>query len=119
MKYYVVADIHGFYDEFIAALVEKGFFTDSEPHKLIVCGDLFDRGMQAYELQKFILDLLAKNEVILIRGNHEDLALELLNEWANYSYLKLHHYSNGTIDTVCQLLVKTLDDLNQDRKSVV
>lgn len=117
MKYYVVADIHGFYDEFIAALVEKGFFTDSEPHKLIVCGDLFDRGMQAYELQKFILDLLAKNEVILIRGNHEDLALELLNEWANYSYLKLHHYSNGTIDTVCQLLVKTLDDLNHDADS--
>ena len=61
MKYYVVADIHGFFDELITALDEKGFFSDTEPHKLIVCGDLFDRGTQALKLQEFILDLLAKD----------------------------------------------------------
>lgn len=44
MKYYVVADVHGFFDELKFALTEKGFFTDTERHKLIVCGDLFDRG---------------------------------------------------------------------------
>ena len=38
MKYYVVADVHGFFDELKLALTEKGFFTDTEPHKLIVCG---------------------------------------------------------------------------------
>ena len=81
MKYYVVADVHGFFDELKLALTEKGFFTDTEPHKLIVCGDLFDRGKQATELQEFILDLLAKDEVILIRGNHEDLMLESSKEW--------------------------------------
>ena len=61
------------------ALTEKGFFTDTEQHKLIVCGDLFDRGKQAAELQEFIIDLLAKDEVILIRGNHEDLMLSLIH----------------------------------------
>ena len=34
MKYYVVADVHGFFDELKFALTEKGFFTDTEQHKL-------------------------------------------------------------------------------------
>ncbi|MBQ8726493.1 MAG: metallophosphoesterase [Clostridia bacterium] len=44
MKYYVVSDVHGFYDELIFALTEKGFFDEKSPHKLIICGDLLDRG---------------------------------------------------------------------------
>ena len=68
MKYYVVADVHGFYTELITALTEKGFFEDKEPHKLIVCGDLFDRGNEAVKLQEFIVDLIDKDEVVLIRA---------------------------------------------------
>lgn len=71
MKYYVVADVHGFFTELKAALSEKGFFEDKEPHKLIICGDLLDRGNEALEVQSFVLDLLQKDEIILIRGNHE------------------------------------------------
>ena len=73
MKYYVVADVHGFCSILKDALNEKGFFNDEEPHKLIVCGDLFDRGGEAIEIQNFILELLEKDEVILIKGNHEEL----------------------------------------------
>ena len=62
MKYYVTADIHGFFDEFKIALEETGFFTDTEPHKLIICGDLFDRGKQALELENFIIDLIEKDK---------------------------------------------------------
>ena len=118
MRYYVVADIHGFFDAFRAALDEKGFFADICPHKLIVCGDLFDRGEQALELQNFMLDLLSRDELILIRGNHEDLALDLLNGWAKRSYLQIHHHTNGTIDTVLQLTGSTPDDLNHLPDSV-
>ncbi len=39
---------------------ENGFFTDTEAHKLIVCGVLFDRGREAAQLQEFILDLMEK-----------------------------------------------------------
>lgn len=77
MRYYVVSDIHGFYDEFIEAISEKGYFNDKKEHKLIICGDLFDRGKQALELQNFIEELLYKDEVILIKGNHEALLLDL------------------------------------------
>lgn len=81
----------------------KGFFTDTEPHKLIICGDLYDRGTEALQLQEFLLELLAKDELILIRGNHEDLALNLLHTWSQGSYQQRHHNMNGTVDTVCQL----------------
>lgn len=103
MKYYVVADVHGFFDQMKIALKAKGYFTDPVPHRLIICSDLFDRGKQARELEGFILDLLSRDEVILIRGNHEDLALDLLNGWMRGSYQQYHHRSNGTIDTVLQL----------------
>lgn len=103
MRYYVTADVHGYYSEFITALTAQGFFKDQSPHKLIICGDIYDRGTEALRLQEFILDLLAKDQVILIRGNHEDLALNLLHNWHRRSYLQSHHHTNGTIDTLCQL----------------
>lgn len=103
MKYYVVADVHGFYSSLIDSLKEKGYFVDKEPHKLIVCGDLFDRGEEAIKLQQFIVDLINKDEIILIRGNHEDLLLAMMNEWNKKSYLQNHHKSNGTLSTVFQI----------------
>jgi len=114
MRYYVVADVHGFYTEMISALKEKGYFEDKSPHKLIICGDLFDRGREAKEMQRFILELLEKDEVILIKGNHEDLALDLLADpkkylWDLYTALTSHHYSNKTMDTFFQLTDYELD----------
>ena len=58
MRYYVTADIHGFYMEFQAALRESGYYEDPEPHKLIILGDLFDRGTEAKRLQDFILNII-------------------------------------------------------------
>lgn len=87
MRYYVTADVHGYFSELKDALTQQGFFADQEPHKLIVCGDLYDRGTEASQLQAFILELLAQDQVILIHGNHEDLTLNLLNNWYRRSYL--------------------------------
>jgi len=109
LKYYVVSDVHGFYTELIEALKEKGFFEDKEPHKLIVCGDIMDRGTEAVKMQEFMIDLLHKDELVFIRGNHEDLILELADalktsngsDW--FFYNNYHHWSNGTVDTVMQL----------------
>lgn len=111
MKYYVVTDVHGFYTELNAVLYEKGFFEDKEPHKLIICGDLFDRGSEALEMQTFVLDLLQKGEVILIRGNHEDLFVDLVEnaeKWMNYAVMSTHHWSNGTVQSVLKLIGRDL-----------
>lgn len=101
MRYYVASDIHGFYTEFHRALTQAGYFNDTEPHKLILLGDLFDRGREAKKIEVFVLDLLDKDEVILIRGNHEDLFEELVTDDHGTPYK--HHMSNGTFDTAMQL----------------
>ena len=111
MKFYVVADVHGFYDYMIEALTEKGYFTDAAPHKLIICGDLFDRGKQNKEVQEFVLGLLKKDEVILIKGNHEDLLVDFVEKlpiYAGMGFQYTHHFSNGTVHTVRDLTGSTL-----------
>lgn len=116
MKYYVVADIHGFYDELIEALEKNGFFDDKEPHKLIICGDLLDRGNQIDEIVKFVLDLMKKDQVILIKGNHEELLLDLVDNI--YKYLPdpeyTHHGQNGTFKTALSLAKMTKSRLQID-----
>ena len=68
MKYFVSADIHSFYDEWIDALNGKQFNINNPEHMIIVCGDLFDRGTQSKELQSFIMQLLKKKKIILKLG---------------------------------------------------
>ena len=101
MRYYVTADIHGFYTPFRRALEEAGYYEDEGERKLIICGDLFDRGPETLKLQEFVLDLLRKNEVILIRGNHEDLFCELATTDRGLPYR--HHVHNGTYQTALDL----------------
>lgn len=101
MKYYVTADIHGFYTLFRNALAEAGYFDDPEEHKLIILGDLFDRGGEAPALQDFILTLMKEDGVILIRGNHEDLFETFVTADEGRAYS--HHVRNGTFDTALQL----------------
>lgn len=107
MRYFVVSDTHGFYDETIGALTSMGFFTYPHKKKLVICGDLMDRGTQSVELQKFVLDLYHKDELIFVRGNHEDLMMDMLINYAKHEKALLfgesHHNSNGTFDTALQL----------------
>ena len=112
MKYFVSADIHSFYDEWLDALNEKQFNINDPEHMIIVCGDLFDRGTQSKELQSFIMQLLKKKKIILIRGNHEDLALELIDNYVNYMFdiKSSHHWHNGTFQTLLELTDMNFND---------
>ncbi len=101
MKYYVTADIHGFFTPFHSALEKAGYFADNGKKKLVICGDLFDRGTETEKMQEFILDLLRSDQVILIRGNHEDLFCELVMEDKGLPYN--HHIHNGTYQTALDL----------------
>ena len=101
MRYYVVSDVHGFYTPLMKALTEAGYFADSTPHRLVVCGDLLDRGKEAVKMQDFVLGLMECNETILIRGNHEDLFEELVTIDKGLPFS--HHLQNGTYGTALQL----------------
>ena len=97
MRYFVSGDIHGFYDEWQSALKEKGFDISNPEHKIILCGDLFDRGSQPKEIIEFVLK--HKDKVILVRGNHEDL-MEQMIERNSSDYGDL---CNGTAQTIVDL----------------
>lgn len=60
MRYYVISDVHGYYTQMKSALEKAGFFSDTTPHKLIMLGDLFDRGHEAKQLQQFYWSRMSK-----------------------------------------------------------
>lgn len=97
MKYFIVADVHGFYDEMINALNGAGYEKDNPNHCFVSCGDLIDRGPDAAKCLKFV-NSINKKRKILIKGNHEDLLQELLDG----RELGGHDWSNGTINTLDQ-----------------
>lgn len=101
MRYYVVSDVHGFYTKLVDKLEMLGFFS-IPTSKLILCGDAFDRGHEARKLQDFLLNLREKDRLIYIRGNHEDLAMNMLKQMKK-GYVGNHHISNRTFHTAYQL----------------
>ncbi len=110
MKYFVVSDIHSYYMEFKKAIDEAGFDENNPDHMLVICGDIMDRGDESIMLQSYILCLLYEKKVILIRGNHEDLMLQLVNDvgeyWYDISLGRSHHVHNGTVKTAIDLTGK-------------
>ena len=101
MKYYVTSDVHGYDSILRQALADAGFFEEKEPHRLVILGDLFDRGEEARSLQDFVLRLMEEDRIILIRGNHEDLFETFVMEDCGRPYSV--HVQNGTYDTAIQL----------------
>lgn len=92
-KLFVVSDIHGHYTLLKEALQNAGFDKSNETHWLICCGDYFDRGEENAEVLSFFERLPRK---VLLRGNHEDMLLKLLQT----GKLLPHHYINGTVSTL-------------------
>ena len=72
MSTYVMSDLHGCYDAYIQML-EKIHFSDAD--MLYVVGDVVDRGPHPI---KILLDLMKRDNVVCLAGNHEQMALECL-----------------------------------------
>lgn len=103
MKYFVVSDVHSFFKELMDALTEKGFEIDNKEHILCICGDLFDRGDETVKLYEFVKELQASGRLIYVKGNHEDLLEECVQEISMGRVPGRHHFSNGTVKTICML----------------
>lgn len=124
MKYYVVSDIHGYYTYLKKALEDVGFFSESGECKLVVCGDLLDRGSEARELIEFMMQLLKEDKLIYILGNHEDLLVQCLQEIARGGVHEIscgmsHHYYNRTWDTLLQISEMTENEAYKNPNELV
>lgn len=71
---YVMSDIHGEYGKFQEMLAKINF---SDEDTLYVLGDVVDRGPEPIRL---LVDMSARENVILLKGNHELMALNVLRK---------------------------------------
>ncbi|QVK18528.1 serine/threonine protein phosphatase [Mycoplasmatota bacterium] len=78
MKYFIMSDIHGHYKEMMEALSKTDFDMNNEKHKLIINGDMFDRGNQSKEVFEFLYPLSLDGKAIILKGNHEFFLEEFL-----------------------------------------
>lgn len=92
--FFVVSDVHSFYDELMFSLKEQGFNINNDSHIFVSLGDLLDRGTQPKECLDFV-NSLPDSRKILIKGNHE----YLLEECIRNKIFRSHDYHNKTIDT--------------------
>lgn len=98
MIYYCVSDIHSFYDELIEALNTAEYDKNNSEHTLIVLGDIFDRGPKSKEVYKFLKGIPSER-CVLIKGNHEQMFLQLLEK----EYPDNYDYTNKLVSTFCQV----------------
>lgn len=73
LRYIIIGDIHGCYDELIALLLKVNF--DDKKDVIIFLGDYTDRGKQSYEVYRFLKALRQDmgDRCIMLYGNHEEL----------------------------------------------
>lgn len=99
-KYFVVSDVHGFFNELKEALDKAGFDKNNPEHVFVSCGDFFDRGNQARECLDFVMSL-PKERRILVMGNHDENLYQLIS---GKRVANINDAYNGTIDTIKQFL---------------
>jgi len=77
MRTLVIGDIHGGLRA-LHQIMERAEVTKTDT--LIFLGDYVDGWSQSPQVIDFIIDLKSKQKCICMRGNHDDLLLEWLNE---------------------------------------
>lgn len=73
---YCVSDIHGDFIRYQTMLKMINFSSDDT---LYVLGDVIDRGTES---MRILFDMMSRDNVIPIAGNHEYMALQCLS-WLN------------------------------------
>ena len=102
VKLFVVSDVHSYFTIMHNELKKNGFEENNPEHLLIVCGDVFDRGSESAEMFEYLNNL---TNVVLIRGNHEDL----LEEVWHRNYCMSYDQSNGTLRTINDIFYSHYD----------
>lgn len=87
-KFFVVSDIHGMYREF------KGLLKNWDRNDtLVILGDMIDRGSYSLEVIQYIMYLQKEFDVIVLRGNHDQMLLDLLDE--PYEFYDIYMQNGG------------------------
>ncbi len=95
---YVMSDLHGEYDKYIAML-KKIQFSDSD--ELYILGDVVDRGNKPVEILR---DMSMRANVFPIMGNHDKMAIDVLS-WLLDEVNEENLYKNISRESMYQLAI--------------
>ncbi len=98
MKHYVCSDIHGLWVRYERA-IEK--ITNED--RLYILGDVIDRGADGI---KILLDIMKRDNVRLLIGNHEYMMLQALkynNQRVKYIWTDMRNGGGVTLGEFCKL----------------
>lgn len=104
MRKFVIGDIHGNYKE-LENLLNK-INPDFKQDTLIFLGDYIDRGPQSYKVIQLLINIqenYGNENVVLLRGNHEQMAIN------NIKYDRIDLYNGYD---------KTFKDFNKNKDSI-
>lgn len=91
-----VGDIHGRYDLLIRMIDQIGDLPDI--HKVVFLGDYIDRGEQSAEVLRYLHHLHRNSDnVVCLRGNHEDMLLSFLEQPEVHGPTWLSHGGRQTL----------------------
>ncbi|MDY0140444.1 MAG: metallophosphoesterase family protein [Bacteroidales bacterium] len=113
MRNLAIGDIHGCYYTFRKLLDKINLSTNDN---LYLLGDMVNRGTNSSNVLDLIIDLQKDNHNIFpIRGNHEQLLLNLLNESPHIKHKYLRYYKSTDLfnskDTLKKRYFKLLNDM--------
>src|SRR5688572_18588139 len=82
MRTYAIGDIHGCLNKLKALIARCRFDTKEIPAKFVILGDLIDRGSDSRGVVEYLMDFQigAPDRVICLCGNHEDMALNAIDD---------------------------------------
>jgi serine/threonine protein phosphatase 1 len=105
----VISDIHGCYEPFIE-LLQLIQYTPRED-RLIILGDLVDRGPQSLEVVEHVMTLAHEANVIVIRGNHDQRFVDVMsNEQSNEDDKFFEHGGIQLLDSYCPTTIGQSND---------
>lgn len=98
MRYLVASDIHGMWSSLKILMEER---WDGED-QLIILGDMVDRGPDSFSVVSHLMHAVKEEEgVIVLKGNHEDMLLNFLDDPLNEHRIYL---GNGGWETIKSFL---------------
>lgn len=117
MRYFVISDIHGYYDVLLESLQKAGYTSENPNHHLLVLGDLFDRGKQSDQVLAYLYALHQSRKATILLGNHDAFLLDFLE--GRYTKVAFNIMYNGFGETLMSLSqLYTLSDLDSIHRAI-
>ena len=118
-KYFVFSDVHGEYKALMDGLRVAGFDSSNPNHKLVSLGDAFDRGPDS----KSVYELLKATRAICVKGNHDVMFQQYLEEGMKHGHVLFNILHNGLGATIKSFTgmdetIYSVEQLERARKSV-